>query len=71
MDMCMLDVTDLLECEVGDVVTIVGRDGDRTSRCQDIAAALDTISYEVVCNISKRVPRLYLREGVYGDLYRV
>lgn len=63
MDMCMLDVTGLPECKVGDVVTILGRDGDRTSRCQDMAAALDTISYEVVCNISKRVPRLYLRGG--------
>ena len=63
MDMCMLDVTDLPQCRVGDVVTILGRDGDQTSRCQDMAAALDTISYEVVCSISKRVPRVYLRGG--------
>lgn len=62
MDMCMLDVTDVPECRVGDVVTILGRDGDQVSRCQDMAASLDTISYEVVCNISKRVPRLYVPE---------
>lgn len=59
MDMCMLDVTDLPECRVGDVVTILGRDGDNVSRCEDMAALLGTISYEVVCSISKRVPRVY------------
>lgn len=60
MDMCMLDVTALPECRVGDVVTILGRDGEQMNRCQDMAALLDTIAYEVVCNISKRVPRLYI-----------
>lgn len=63
MDMCMLDVTDSPGCRVGDIVTILGRDGERVARCQDMAAALDTISYEVVCSISKRVPRLYIQGG--------
>lgn len=63
MDMCMLDITGLSGCQVGDVVTVLGRDGDLVSRCQDMAAALGTISYEVVCNISKRVPRLYIQGG--------
>ena len=56
MDMCMLDVTDLPEVQVGDVVTVFG-DG---VPLQVLADRADTISYELMCAISPRVPRIYL-----------
>ena len=56
MDMCMLDVTDLPEVQVGDVVTVFG-DG---APLQVLADRADTISYELMCAISPRVPRIYL-----------
>ena len=63
MDMCMIDITDIPEVQVGDTVTLVGRDGDLENTWDEWADQLETISYELVCGISKRVPRLYIREG--------
>ena len=63
MDMCMADVTDFPEARVGDTVTIFGSDGEACGRCEDMAALVDTIPYEITCNISKRVPRLFLQDG--------
>lgn len=56
MDMCMIDVTDLSEVRVGDVVTIFG-DG---VPLQEKADTLGTITYELMCDVSPRVPRRYL-----------
>lgn len=63
MDMCMLDVTDFPEARVDDAVTILGTDGERTCSCEDMAEKTGTISYEILCNISKRVPRVFYRNG--------
>lgn len=59
MDMCMLDVTDVDGAAVGDVVTVFGRDGDEFIPVEEHAERLGTISYELVCAISPRVPRVY------------
>ena len=59
MDMCMVDVTDVPDVQVGDEVTIIG-DGQN---CEVLADQLDTISYEVLCGINKRIPRIYLQNG--------
>lgn len=55
MDQCMADVTGL-NVNAGDEVTIFGKDITVT----DLADIIGTINYELVCNINKRVPRLYL-----------
>jgi alanine racemase len=47
----------------GDVATIIGSDGDERQTAEDLAARLQTINYEVVCAISRRVPRQYHRDG--------
>ena len=60
MDQASLDVTALSSLEVGDVVTLIGRDGDTIQTVDDLADASGTISYEVLCAISSRVPRRYL-----------
>lgn len=47
----------------GAVVTVFGRDGDQVLSADELAAWCGTINYEIVCLISRRVPRLYLRHG--------
>lgn len=58
MDQCVVDVGDA-EVEVGDEAVLIGRQGDEVVRVEEWADALDTISYEVVCGIGSRVPRVY------------
>lgn len=59
MDVCMLDVTDLPGVAVGEAVTLLGeQDGDRID-LHEMAGWSGTISYEVTCGVSKRVPRHY------------
>jgi alanine racemase len=60
MDQASLDVTNVPEVEVGDIATLIGRDGDAALTADDLADASGTISYEVLCAISYRVPRRYL-----------
>ena len=67
MDMCMVDITDIPEAQVGDTVTVIGRDGAEENTWDAWADQLGTISYELVCSINKRVPRLYLRDGEIVD----
>ena len=60
MDMCMVDVTEVPEAEVGDVVTVFGTDGDASIPVEDLARLNGTIPYETLCSINKRTPRFYL-----------
>lgn len=55
MDLVTIDVTDVPDAALGDEVVLLGD----TITAEELAAKLDTISYEVFCNVSKRVPRLY------------
>lgn len=64
MDQLMLDVTGIPGVEVGDTVTVIGRDGAEEITVNQLAATADTIGYEILCMISKRVPRIYSRAGV-------
>jgi alanine racemase len=59
MDQTMLEVTKIPGVQVGDVVTILGKDGYEQITATEMAEWIGTISYEVVCGISKRVPRIY------------
>lgn len=59
MDQVMVDVTDIPGVSVGDTVTIFGGDGGEFISADEIAALSGTISYEIICGISKRVPRVY------------
>ena len=63
MDQCIIDVTNVPEAKVGDTVTMIGRDGDGEIRVEELADLLDTIHYEIICGISKRVTRVYLNNG--------
>jgi alanine racemase len=63
MDMCMVDVTDVADIAEGDEVVVIGRHGDIEISAEEVAELCGTISYEILCGISARVPRLYLRQG--------
>jgi len=60
MDHCMVDVGDL-EVEIGDVATLIGRQGTEAITVDDRAEWLDTINYEIPCLISERVTRIYCK----------
>lgn len=60
MDHTMIDVTGIGDVETGDEVTIIGRDGNEVLDAEQMAATVDTISYEILCGISQRVPRIYI-----------
>jgi alanine racemase len=59
MDMTMVDVTDLPEVRVGDEVVLIGRQGAEDITADEVAELQGTISYEVLCRIGPRVPRVY------------
>lgn len=61
MDQLMLDVTDVPEeVKPGDVVTMFGTDGELTVTADELAAMYGTIGYEIVCGITKRIPRMVI-----------
>jgi len=59
MDMVMVDVTEIQDVAVGDEVVLIGQQGPERIKAQDIAEWTGTISYEVLCAISQKIPRLY------------
>lgn len=59
MDMVMLDVTDV-PCELGDVATLIGRDGDELLTVDDVANTAQVLSYELLVGLKLRVPRVYV-----------
>lgn len=59
MDWIMVDVTDIPGVAAGDEVTLLGRDNGHIISAEEWAARVGTISYEVFCHVSKRVPRIY------------
>lgn len=68
MDWTLVDVTDLPDVRVGDQVTLLGRDGDDCVTAEEWADRVGSITYEVFCNISRRVPRVAIAWPAPGDL---
>jgi alanine racemase len=58
MDWILVDVTDHPDVQVGDRVTLLGRDGDAVITAEEWAEKIGSITYEVFCQVSKRVPRI-------------
>jgi alanine racemase len=59
MDFIMVDVTHIPRVLVGDEVILMGRQGKEQITPEEIAEKINSISYEVLCSIGKRVPRVY------------
>ena len=69
MDQFMVDVTKIPEADMGDEVTLIGKDGKEFISMETFGDLSGRFSYEFVCEISKRVPRVYIREGrEWGEL---
>ncbi len=59
MDQFMIDITGIDGVNTEDTVTLIGRDGESEITADEIASICNTINYEIVCGIGKRVPRVY------------
>ncbi len=59
MDMILIDVTEVPDVQMGDEVVIFGKQGEEEISVEELAKKSDTIPYEILCNIGKRVPRVY------------
>ena len=76
MDQFMADVTDIPEAAEGDQVTLIGKDGEECITVEELARVGGGFHYEIICQIGKRVPRVYLRDGkvigkkdYFNDIY--
>ena len=63
MDQFMVDVTEIPEAKFMDPVTLVGKDKDAVIRVEDLSDLSGRFNYEFVCDLSKRVPREYYKNG--------
>lgn len=63
MDQFMIDVSEIPEVEQGDLVTLIGRDGSEEITVEEIGCLSYSFNYEVVCNVGKRIPRIYYKNG--------
>lgn len=63
MDQFMVDVTEIPEAEELDEVTLMGRDGDAVLTVDTLSELSGRFPYEFVCDVGKRVPRVYYRDG--------
>jgi alanine racemase len=61
MDVTMIDVTDVQGVEIGDVATIHGTDGKNTLPANRVARSIGTVTSDLLCAVSQRVPRLYVK----------
>ncbi|MFD0620809.1 alanine racemase [Paenibacillus sp. GCM10027629] len=63
MDQLMVDVTDIDDVRLGDAVVLVGEDQGNTVMLSSLAELAGTITNELVCSISARVPRVHVQQG--------
>ncbi|MDO8785883.1 MAG: alanine racemase, partial [Syntrophales bacterium] len=63
MDICTADVSHIRDCRIGDEVVLMGRQGEERISTEEIADRVKTISYEILCALGKRAPRIFLQNG--------
>ena len=63
MDLTMVDITDISGSSVGEEVVLFGRQGKQQLTVEEIATQAGTIAYAVLCGVSTRVPRIYVKNG--------
>ncbi len=68
MDQTVIDVTDIENVRIGDEVTVFGMGEDGAPTASELASLAETINYEIICAVSKRVPREYVRNGEVVDV---
>lgn len=68
MDQFMVDVSDINNVKQGDTVTLLGNDGELTITVEELAAMAYSFNYEFICNVGKRIPRIYFQKGKIIDI---
>lgn len=63
MDQFMVDVTEVSNVKEGDKVTLIGKDNENSLTAEEIGELSGRFNYELVCNLNKRVPRIYLQKS--------
>ena len=66
MDQCMIDVSEIPDCRVGDTVTVFGGNGEAIDA---LASRLGTIPYEIMCALGERIPRAYLEDNKIVSIF--
>jgi alanine racemase len=61
MDLTLIDVTDIPGAATGDKAVVIGADGPNQISAEQVAGTIGTLSYEVTCGISERVPRVFMK----------
>ena len=69
MDQFMADVTEIDNVKKGDEVTLLGRDGDEFISIEEMGDLCSRFSYEFACDISPRVPRVYIKDGKEAEVW--
>lgn len=64
MDQCMIDAENVNNVISGDEATLFGYDGKQYISVDEIADSAGTINYEILCMVGKRVPRIYVKNGI-------
>lgn len=67
MDLTLIDITGVEGASINDELVIIGSQGESRITAEEVAALIGTISYEVTCGISDRVPRIYLNTALERD----
>lgn len=74
MDQCMINVSHIPNVQIGDEVVIIGTQGDEHIPVEEVANRIPTIAHEIFCGLSKRIPRVYFKNGditsIHHPLYR-
>jgi alanine racemase len=63
MDLTMVDLTEVPRAVVGDEVVLFGEQDRETLSLEEVARGSETLPYEIMCTIGKRVTRIYVRDG--------
>ena len=69
MDQFMAEVTEIDNVKKGDEVTLLGRDGDEFISIEEMGDLCGRFSYEFACDISPRVPRVYIKDGKEAEVW--
>lgn len=67
MDQFMVSVEDIPEAEVGDEVTLIGNDKEMRITMEELGVISGRFNYELACDLSKRIPRIYMKDGRITD----
>jgi alanine racemase len=67
MDQFMVDVTDIEGVSFGDNVTLIGKDGNETITVEDLSTLSGRFNYEFICDLGKRIPRVFVRDGKIAE----